>query len=149
MLDGIFVDYYGANTALSQVANINTPDDRMVVVQPWEKSMIAPIEKAILKANVGVTPVNDGELIRLNVPPLTEERRRDLVKQVKGEGENSKVSVRNIRRDANDELKKMKKDGLDEDVEKTAEAEVQKMTDAFIKKVDELIISKEAEIMTI
>jgi ribosome recycling factor len=149
MLDGIFVDYYGTNTALNQVANVNTPDPRMIVIQPWEKSMIEPIEKAILKANVGVTPVNDGELIRLNIPPLTEERRRELVKMVKSEGENAKVSIRNTRRDANEEFKQMKKDGLAEDMEKWAEGEVQKLTDSFIKKVDEIVSLKESEIMTI
>ena len=149
MLDGIFVDYYGANTPLNQVANVNTPDPKMVVVQPWEKTMIDPIEKAILKANIGITPQNDGEIIRLAVPPLTEERRRELVKQVKNEGENSKISIRNSRREANDEFKKMQKDGLSEDIAKDGEATVQDLTNSFIKKVDELVAAKEKDIMTI
>ncbi|MEA3444778.1 MAG: ribosome recycling factor, partial [Bacteroidota bacterium] len=134
---------------LNQVANIGTPDPKMIVVQPWEKSMVEPIEKAIMKANIGINPQNNGEIIRLAVPPLTEERRIELVKQVKSEGENTKVSVRNSRRDANDELKKMKNDGLSEDLERDAEAEVQNLTNSFIKKVEELVTEKEKDIMTI
>lgn len=149
MLDGIFVDYYGSSTPLSQVANINTPDPRLIIIQPWEKSMIDPIEKAILKANIGINPTDDGEMIRLNVPPLTEERRLSLVKQVKNEGENSKISIRSARRDANEEFKTMKKNGLSEDDEKIAEATVQDMTNKFIKKVDDIIADKEKDIMTI
>jgi ribosome recycling factor len=149
ILDGITIDYYGAMSPLSQVASINTPDPKMIVIQPWEKNMIDPIEKAIMKANVGITPMNDGEMIRLVFPPLTEERRRDLVKQVKNQGETAKVSIRNARRDANEEFKKMKKEGLAEDLEKKAEAEVQKLTDDFIRKIDELVSQKEKEIMTI
>ncbi|MCF8371068.1 MAG: ribosome recycling factor [Bacteroidales bacterium] len=149
MLDGIFIDYYGANTPLSQVANINTPDPKMIVIQPWEKSIIGTIEKAIQKANIGINPQNDGEIIRLAVPPLTEERRRDLVKQVKNEGEHTKVSIRNSRREANDEFKTMKKEGLSEDMEKDAEAQVQALTDKYITKVDELVAIKEKDIMTI
>lgn len=149
MLDGIYVDYYGSNTPLNQVANVNTPDPKMVVVQPWEKAMIEPIEKAIMKANIGINPTNDGEIIRLNIPPLTEERRISLVKQVKNEGENSKISIRNIRREANDEFKDMKKNGLSEDMEKDAEGTVQNLTNKFIKLIDEIIEEKEKDIMTI
>lgn len=112
ILDGVMVDYYGTPTPLSQVSNLSTPDARTIMVQPWEKSMIGPIEKALMNSNVGITPSNNGEVIRLAVPPLTEERRRDLVKQVKNEGENARVSVRNARRDANEEYKSMQKDGL-------------------------------------
>ncbi len=149
MLNGILVDYYGTNTPLSQVANVNTPDAKMLVVQPWEKSMIVPIEKAIMKANIGINPQNDGEIIRLAVPPLTEERRINLVKQVKTEGENGKVSIRSSRKEANDEFKKMKKDGLSEDMEKDAQAAVQNLTNNFIKQIDDLVIIKEKDIMTI
>lgn len=149
VLDGIIVDYYGANAPISQVANISAPDPKMIVIQPWDKKMIEIIEKAIMKANIGITPMNDGEMIRLSFPPLTQERRLSLVKQVKNEGENAKVSIRNHRREANDELKKMKKEGLAEDLEKDAEAGVQKMTDDYIRKVDEVIEKKEKEIMTI
>lgn len=149
VLDGITVEYYGAHSPISQVANINTPDPKMVVIQPWDKKIIGDIEKAIMKANIGITPMNDGELIRLAFPPLTEERRLSLVKQVKSEGETAKVSIRNHRRDANEELKKMKKDGLPEDMEKDGEAAVQKMTDDYIRKVEEIIEKKEKEIMTI
>jgi len=149
MLDGIFVDYYGTNTPLNQVSNINTPDPKMVVVQPWEKAMIEPIEKAIMKANIGINPMNDGELIRLQIPPLTEERRLSLVKQVKTEGENSKISIRNARRDSNEEFKNMKKEGLSEDLEKDAEASVQELTNKYIRIIDEIIAEKEKDIMTI
>lgn len=149
MLDGIVVDYYGANTPLTQVSNINTPDPRSITVQPWEKNMLQPIEKAILHANLGFNPVNNGEILRIVVPALTEERRKNLVKQVKGEGENARVSLRNARREANEELRKMQKDGLPEDVVKRAEQEVQKLTDNFSKKVDELLSKKEDDIMTI
>lgn len=149
MLDGIIVDYYGIMTPLSQVANINTPDPKMIVIQPWEKSMIEPIEKAIQKANIGINPQNNGETIRLAIPPLTEERRLDLVKQAKNEGENTKVSVRNTRRDANDEFKQMKKDGLSEDTAKDAEAQVQNLTNKYINQIDELVVAKEKDIMTI
>ena len=149
MLEGVRVDYYGAPTPLSQVANVSTPDARTLIVQPWEKNMISPIEKAILAANLGLTPMNDGILIRISIPILTEERRRELVKQVKSEAENAKVSIRNIRRDANDMLKKLQKDGLAEDVLKDKEAEIQKITDATIVKVDEKVAQKEADIMKI
>lgn len=149
VLNGINVDYYGSQTPLSQVSNITTPDAKTIAIQPWEKPMIAEIEKAIMAANIGLTPANNGELIRINVPPLTEERRRDLSKQVKNEGEHAKVSVRNARRDANEYLKKMKKEGLSEDLEKDAEDEVQKITDVFSEKVDKLIEIKEKDIMTV
>jgi ribosome recycling factor len=149
MLEGIYVDYYGANTPLAQVANINTPDARSLVIQPWDKKMIGPIEKAILAANIGVTPQNNGETVRLNLPPLTEERRKSLVKTIKAEGENARVSIRNARRDAIEEFKKMQKNGLPEDAEKTAEEKVEKITDSSYKKVDEAVAKKEQEIMTV
>lgn len=149
ILDGISIDYYGAVTPLSQVSNIGTPDPKTIVIQPWDKSMIDTIEKAILYANIGLTPMNNGELIRLNIPPLTEERRRNLVKQVKTMGENTKISIRNARRDANDELKKLLKDGLPEDVEKEAVIEVQGLTDDHISKIDTVVVGKEKEIMTV
>lgn len=149
MLDGITVDYYGANTPLYQVSNINTPDPRTITVQPWEKNMLDPIEKAIMQANLGFNPVNNGEILRIVVPALTEDRRRMLVKQVKAEGENARVSIRNARRDANDELRKMQKEGLPEDLVKTAEQDVQKLTDSYSEKVDELLQKKEDDIMTI
>jgi ribosome recycling factor len=149
MLDGIFVDYYGVNTPLNQVANVGTTDARTIMIQPWEKSMIEPIEKAIMKANLGFNPVNNGELIRINVPVLTEERRLNLVRQVKNEGENAKISIRNSRRETNDEIKKLKKEGLSEDVAKDAEKEVQELTDTYVKKIDEFLEIKEKDIMTI
>ena len=149
MLDGVLVDYYGSMSALSQVSNISTPDARTIAVQPWEKSMIAPIEKAIMNANLGFNPDNNGEIIRINVPPLTEERRRVLAKQVGQEGEKAKVSVRSARKDANESLKKLLKDGLSEDLEKVAVAGVQEMTNNYGKKVDELLEDKNQEILTI
>jgi ribosome recycling factor len=149
ILDGISIDYYGAITPLSQASNIGTPDAKTIVIQPWDKSMIDTIEKAILYANIGLTPMNNGEVVRLSIPPLTEERRRNLVKQVKTMGETTKVSVRNARRDANDELKKMLKEGLPEDVEKESVEEVQKMTDEYIHKTDLVVVAKEKEIMTV
>ncbi len=149
MLDGITVDYYGATTPLNQVSNINTPDPRTIIVQPWEKSMLEPIEKAILHANLGFNPVNNGEMLRIVVPALTEERRRVLVKHVRNEGENARVSIRNARRDANDELRKMQKEGLPEDAAKKAEQDVQKLTDNYSRKVEEMLDRKEEDIMTI
>jgi len=149
ILDGITVDYYGVNTPLNQVANINTPDPKTITVQPWEKNMVEPIEKAILYANIGVTPVNNGELIRINIPPLTEERRKLLVKQVRNEGENAKISIRNTRRETNEEIKKLQKDGLPEDEVKKAEDEIQKMTDDYTKKISDIVEKKEEDIMTI
>ncbi len=149
MLDGLMVDYYGTPTPLNQVGNVNTPDARTIVVQPWEKSLIPAIEKAITDANLGLNPQNDGSVIRLNVPPLTEERRKDLVKKVKAEGEAGKVAVRNIRKDVNERLKKLQKDGIAEDEIKAGEAEVQKLTDSFILKIDKHIEIKDKDIMTV
>jgi ribosome recycling factor len=149
MLSGLMVDYYGTMTPLQQVSNVGTLDARTITIQPWEKTMIVPIEKAILAANLGFNPQNNGEVIRIAVPPLTEERRKQLVKQVKSEGENARVSIRNARRDANEELKKLQKDGLAEDLAKDAEGEVQKLTDNYNKKVEDLLIKKEQEILTV
>lgn len=149
ILDGISVDYYGSLTPLNQVSNISTPDGKTIAVQPWEKSMVETIEKAILAANIGLTPINNGELIRINIPPLTEERRNNLVKQIRQMAENTRVSIRNTRREANEALKQMKKDGLSEDLEKDAEVKVQEMTDKYIGKVDTLIDAKEKDILTI
>ncbi|SEO98218.1 ribosome recycling factor [Mucilaginibacter gossypiicola] len=149
LLDDIRVDYYGTPTPLSQIGSVNTPDARTIVVQPWEKSLLNPIEKAIKEANLGVNPQNDGIIIRINVPPLTEERRRDLVKKAKSEAETGKVAVRNIRKDANEKIKKLKSEGVSEDEIKTGEAEVQKLTDAYIAKVDQLSEAKEKDIMTV
>lgn len=149
MLDGIFVDYYGSATALAQVASINTPDARTILVQPWEKNMLTPIERAIMEANIGINPQNDGIVIRLVVPPLTEERRRDLVKKVKEEAERGKVTIRNIRKDANEKIKKLKAESVSDDEIKTGEAEVQKITDAYIIKVDKHAEAKEKDIMTV
>jgi ribosome recycling factor len=149
ILDGIMVDYYGALTPLSQVSNIGTPDPKTIVIQPWEKPMLQVIEKAILYANIGLTPNNNGELIRLNIPPLTEERRKNLVKQVKALGENTRISIRNARRDANEELKKMLKNGLPEDIEIESVEEIQKETDTSIARVDLVISAKEKDIMTV
>jgi ribosome recycling factor len=149
LLDGITVDYYGVNSPLSQVSNINTPDARSILIQPWEKTMLGTIEKAILAANIGMTPVNNGEVIRINVPPLTEERRHQLVKQVRNEGETAKISIRNSRKWANDELKRMLKEGLPEDMEKDAVEEVQKMTNDNTATVDKVMAIKEKDIMTV
>ncbi len=149
ILDGVMVDYYGTPTPLNQVSNISTPDAKTIMIQPWEKSMIEPIEKALMVSNVGITPGNNGEVIRLVVPQLTEERRVDLVKQVKNEGENARVSVRNARREANDEYKNMQKDGLSEDETKTAEDDIQKLTDEFTEKVEKIVEAKDQDIMTI
>ena len=145
MLDGIYVDYYGTPTPLSQVSNINTPDARTIVVQPWEKNLLSTIEKAIMDSNIGLNPQNDGSIIRLAVPPLTEERRRDLVKKVKEETEKGRVAIRNIRKDSNEQIKKLKNDGASEDEIKVGEAEVQKLTDTYIAKVDQLAELKEKE----
>ncbi len=149
MLGGVFVDYYGSQTPLSQVANVNTPDARTITVSPWERSMIQPIEKAIMVANLGLNPMNNGESIIINVPPLTEERRKDLVKQAKHEAEEAKIGVRNHRKDANTDIKKQEKNGVSEDECKKAEEDVQKLTDNFIKKIDEVLAHKEAEIMKV
>jgi ribosome recycling factor len=149
MLGGVKVDYYGAATPLSQVANINTPDARTITVTPWEKNMLHPIEKAIMIANLGFNPMNNGDNIIINVPALTEERRRDLAKQAKAESEDAKIGVRSARKDANTEIKKLEKDGMSEDVCKSAEDEVQELTNAYIKKIEELLVAKEAEIMKV
>ena len=149
MLDGIMVDYYGSPTALSQVSAINTPDARTLIIQPWEKNMLVPIERAIMEANIGINPQNDGVIIRLVVPPLTEERRKELVKKVKEEAENGKIAIRNIRKDANSKIQKLKGDGISEDEIKTGEAEVQKITDAYIIKVDKHAEVKEKDVMTV
>ena len=145
----VMVDYYGTATPLPQVSSITTPDAKTILIQPWEKSMIAPIEKAIMAANLGFTPQNNGEHIRINVPALTEERRKDLVKQIRTEGEQARISIRTARRDGVEHVKKLQKDGLPEDVEKDSEAELQKLTDTYNKKVDELLEKKEKEIMTV
>ncbi|MBQ9439304.1 MAG: ribosome recycling factor [Paludibacteraceae bacterium] len=149
IVDGIRVDYYGQLTPLTGVATVTTPDARTIAIQPWDRKMIGDIERAIINSEVGITPVNNGEVIRLNIPPLTEERRKQLVKQCRGEGENAKVSVRNARRDAIEKLKKLVKNGLSEDLEKDAEDEMQKIHDKFIKKIDEVLAAKEKEIMTV
>jgi ribosome recycling factor len=149
MMDGVMVDYYGSMTPLNQVANINTPEARTIIIQPWEKSLIKPIEKAITDANLGLNPQNDGQMIRITVPPLSEERRKDLVKRAKAEGEHAKVGIRNLRRDANENIKKAQKAGLPEDLAKDAEAKTQKITDDYIAKVDKHLEAKEKEIMTV
>ena len=149
ILDAVKADYYGSPAPLSNVATITTPDARTIAIQPWDKKMIPVIEKAIMASDVGITPENNGEIIRLTIPVLTEERRKALVKQTKTEGEEIKVRVRNIRRDVIDALKKEIKNGLSEDLEKDAESEVQKIHDKYIKKVDELLAAKEKEIMTV
>ncbi len=149
MLQGVLADYYGTMTPISQIANVGTSDARTIVIQPWEKQMIGPIEKAIMNANLGFNPDNNGEVIRINVPMLTEERRVLLVKQVKHEGEEAKISLRSSRRDAMEMLKKMKDDGLSEDKQKRSEDKVQKLTEAYYAKVEESIVEKEKDIMTI
>jgi ribosome recycling factor len=149
MLDGIMVDYYGNPTQLSQVANISILDARTISIQPWEKSMLQPIERGIMAANIGITPQNDGTNIRLFLPPLTEERRKELVKKCNGEGEQAKVSIRNIRRDAIEQIKKLQKDGTSEDECKDSEASVQDATDKFIALVEKHLVAKEKEIMAV
>ncbi len=149
MVDSVQVEYYGSQVPLNQVSNVSTPDPRTIAIQPWEKQLIPVIEKAILVANLGFNPDNNGEIIRINIPVLTEERRKDLVKQAHHEGETAKISIRGARKEANDGLKKLQKDGLSEDLEKDAEADVQKMTDDYNKKVDSLVEAKEKDIMTI
>lgn len=149
MLDGLFVECYGANTPISQVANINTPDAKTISIQPWDRSLIHAIEKAIINSNLGLAPDNNGEYIRLNIPPVTEERRRDLVKRVKVEGENAHVSVRTIRHAANDVMKKLKAEAVSEDLIKKCEIEIQKLTDDFNKKINDICIEKEKEILKV
>ena len=147
MLGSVVVEYYGSLTPLSQVANVNTPDARTISIQPWEKQMLTEIEKAIMKANIGFNPMNNGESVIINVPPLTEERRMELVKLAKAETENTKVSIRSARKDANNDLKK--NDDISEDLQKNAEIDVQQLTDNYVKKVDTLFDNKEKEIMTV
>jgi ribosome recycling factor len=149
MLDGLHVDYYGTSTLLTQVANINTPDARTIVVQPWEKHMLVPIEKVIQAANLGFNPQNDGVILRIAVPPLTEERRKDLVKKTRAEGEHCKVSIRNIRRESMEAVKKEGKNGVPEDLTKEAEHKIQQLVDAYTLKVDKHLEIKEKEIMTV
>jgi ribosome recycling factor len=149
MLDGIMVDYYGSPTPINQVANISVLDVRTISIQPWEKNMLAAIERAIMAANIGITPQNDGVQLRLFLPPLTEERRRELVKKAAGEGEHSKVAIRNIRRDAIEQVKKLQKDGLSEDAAKDAEKSIQDITDKFITLVDKHLAAKEKEVMAV
>jgi ribosome recycling factor len=147
MLGSVKVDYYGSQTPLSQVANVNTPDGRTITVAPWEKSMLQEIERAIMIANLGFNPMNNGESIIINVPPLTEERRRDLAKQAKAEAEDAKIGIRNARKDANNELKKL--DEISEDLKKTTEFNIQEMTNEYVKRVDDIFHIKEKEIMTV
>ncbi|MDR2120561.1 MAG: ribosome recycling factor [Tannerella sp.] len=149
ILDGIKVPYYGEMTALSNVASVNTPDAKTLLITPWEKNLMKDIERAILNSELGITPENNGEVIRLGIPPLTEERRRTLAKQAKQEAENAKISIRNSRRDAIEALKKSVKDGVSEDLAKDAESDVQKTHDRYIRKVDDLYAAKEKEIMTV
>lgn len=149
ILDGIKLDYYGSVTPLSGVAGISTPDARTIVIQPWEKNMLAEIEKAIINSDLGLNPDNNGEMIRLSIPPLTEERRKTLAKQSKQEAEDAKISVRNARRDVIDAVKKSVKEGTPEDVAKDAENSIQKIHDKYIKQIDELYLAKEKEIMTV
>ncbi|MGC6429073.1 MAG: ribosome recycling factor [Flavobacteriales bacterium] len=147
MLDNVSIDYYGTKTPLSQASNINTPDAKTISVQPWDKSMLEVMDKAIIDANLGFTPMNNGEMIIINIPPLTEERRKGLAKQAKSESENAKISIRNARKEANDELKKI--DSISEDLLKGAEESVQKVTNEFTAKVDKIFAVKESEIMTV
>ena len=149
ILDPIRIDYYGTQTPLANVATITTPDARTISIQPWEKKIIGDIERALINSNIGLAPNNNGETIRLILPPLTEERRQQLAKQCKGEAENAKVSIRNARRDAIELLKKQVKDGMPEDVEKDAEDDAQKLHDKYIKQIDEVYAKKEKEIMTV
>ncbi|MDY6910266.1 MAG: ribosome recycling factor [Thermodesulfobacteriota bacterium] len=150
LLEGIRVDYYGASTPLNQLATLSVPEPRLILIQPWDQSAIGEVEKAILKSELGLTPMNDGKIIRINIPPLTEERRRDLVKLVKKMAEEAKVAVRNVRRDANEMIKDLKKEKeISEDDAFKAQEEVQKITDDFIKKVDELSAAKEKEILEV
>ncbi|WP_258103877.1 ribosome recycling factor [Marinoscillum sp. MHG1-6] len=149
MLDGLEVLYYGNPTPINQVASVSTPDARTIMIKPWEKGTIPDIEKAIVNSDLGLNPQNDGEIVRLNIPPLTEERRINLVKQAKSETENGKISIRNVRKEVNDSLKKLLKDGASEDMIKDAEAEVQKITDNHTNRLDEIFSKKEKDIMTV
>ena len=149
MLDGIMVEYYGVPTPLNQVSSVSTPDARTISIKPFERKLINDVERAIINSNIGLSPANDGEVIRLNVPPLTEERRRDLVKRVKGEIEVARVNIRKVRQEANEELKKIQKDGGSEDEVKKAEERVQKLTDSYIQKAEQLMADKEKDIMSV
>jgi ribosome recycling factor len=149
MFDGVTVDYYGTPTPINQVGNITVADARTLTIQPWEKNMIQPIERAIIAANLGVTPQNDGVMIRIFLPPLTEERRKEIVKRVHVEGEHSRVAVRNIRRDAIEHVKKLKKDGLSEDIAVDTETEIQDLTNRHINEIERHIVAKEKEVMSI
>ncbi len=149
ILDGLVVDYYGTPTPINQVGNISVADVRTLTIQPWEKNMLQPIERSIIAANIGITPQNDGNMIRLFMPPLTQERRRELVKKAQGEGEHSKVAIRSIRRDSMEHVKKLQKNGLSEDVCKDAEKQIQELTDKFIILVDKHLAAKEKEVMTV
>lgn len=149
LLDRIQVEYYGAMTPLNQLANINTPDTRTLMIQPWDKSSLSDIERAIMKSDLGLTPANDGNTIRLVIPPLTEERRTELVKMTKKFGEEAKVAIRNIRRDANDDIKKMEKTDISEDESRRHQDDIQKTTDKFIAEVDKVLVAKEKEIMEV
>lgn len=149
MLDGLQAEYYGVPTPISNMASITTPDARTIAIKPFERKIIGEIEKAIRNSNLGLSPTNDGDLIRLNIPPLTEERRRDLMKKVKAEIETAKINVRNIRQDANNSIKKLKSDGVAEDAIKDGEERVQKLTDGYISKIDQIFTAKEADVMTV
>ena len=149
MLGSVFVDYYGSSTPLSQVAKLSVPDARTITLQPFEKNMLHTIEKAIMIANIGFNPMNNGDVIIISVPPLTEERRKDLAKQAKSESEDAKIGIRNVRKEANTDIKKLEKEGTSEDICKTAEDSIQKLTDSYIRKIEELLVAKEAEIMKV
>ena len=149
MLEGISVDYYGSQTPLSQVANVNVLDARTLTIQPWEKNMLQPIERAIIASNMGINPQNDGIMIRMFLPPLTEERRKELVKRCHGEAEHSRITIRNIRRDAIEQVKKLQKNGLSEDIAKDSEAEIQVITDKYISQIEKHLVYKEKEIMAV
>lgn len=149
MLDGVTVDFYGTPTPLNQTANVNTPDARTLVIQPWDKSMLQAIETAIINSNLGFAPQNDGEMVRINIPAVTEERRKELVKLAKAESENSKIGIRNLRKEANENIRKLKNDGISEDEMAAGEERVQKAIDTFVKKTEELLATKEKEIMTV
>ena len=149
MLDGLMVEYYGAPTPIAQVANVSVLDSRTISIQPWEKKMLQAIEKSILQANIGITPQNDGNQIRLFMPPLTEERRKELFKKASGEGEQAKVAIRSIRREAIEDIKKLQKDGLSEDLAKDSEKNIQDLTDSIIAFIEKHLVAKEKEIMTV
>jgi len=149
MLEGVMVEYYGTMTPIEQTANINTPDPRQIIVQPWDKSVLGEIEKAILAANLGFNPKNEGEVLRIVVPPLTEERRLEMVKKAKSEAENTRISIRNVRRSANEMAKDLEKEGLPEDEAKKLQDDIQKATDEYIEKVDKMLEAKEKDIMTV